>query len=99
MPRVFESLLNHPADAALVATRFELTIRKSFEQDRSRVTGSETRRRFAICEKWFRLLRGDKGWGLLRSLDALPHALRGELDGTGWTPDSRALWAPGDGRV
>lgn len=75
----------------------ERAIALSFREDNARVTGNEVRRRFAICERLVRHLRGDLGWGLQRVLDHLPRYLRCELDGVPWEPDARTVWAPGDG--
>ena len=60
------------------------------------MTGAEIRRRFAICERLLRELRGDLGWGLQRVLGHLPHYLRCELEGVPWAPDERAIWVPED---
>lgn len=69
------------------------TIEGSFKADRSRVTTSETTRRFRICEQLLRELRRDHGWAFTRICDVLPTALRAKLDGIPWSPDtSRALW-------
>ncbi len=81
--------------AATVA--IERAIARSLREDNARVTGDEIRRRFAICERLLRRLRGDLGWGLQRVLDHLPRYLRCELDGVAWEPDARTVWTPGDG--
>lgn len=81
---------------ARVTIAIERAIADSFASDGSRMTGAEVRRRFALCERLVRQLRGDLGWGLQRVLDHLPHYLRCELDGVPWTPDARAVWLPGD---
>lgn len=75
----------------------ERAVTRSFETDGARMTDAEVRRRFQICERLFRQLRGDLGWGLVRVLDHLPHYLRCELDGRAWEPDRRTLWMPEDG--
>ena len=80
-----------------VAIAIDRAIARSLAEDRARVTGHEIRRRFAICERLVRRLRGDLGWGLQRVLDHLPGYLRCELDGVPWEPDARTVWAPGDG--
>lgn len=80
-----------------VALAIERVIADSFAADGARPTGHEVRRRFAICERLVRQLRGDLRWGLARVLDHLPHYLRCELDGVAWEPDPRALWVPEDG--
>ncbi|TMQ13317.1 MAG: hypothetical protein E6J91_18860 [Deltaproteobacteria bacterium] len=79
------------------ALAIEHIVTRSFEADGSRVTASEVRRRFEICERLFRQLRGDLGWGLQRVLDHLPHYFRCELDGQPWEPDRRTCWMPEDG--
>ena len=80
-----------------VAHAIEAAVAKSFEADRSRATGDEIRRRFALCEHVIRQLRADLGWGLQRVLDHLPHYLRCEVDGQPWEPDKRTIWMPQDG--
>lgn len=81
---------------ARVTLAIERAIADSFAADGARMTGSEVRRRFVLCERLVRQLRGDLGWGLRRVLDHLPHYLRCELDGVPWTPDARAVWIPED---
>ncbi len=80
-----------------VTVAVERAIARSLRDDNARVTGDEIRRRFAICERLVRRLRGDLGWGLQRVLDHLPRYLRCELDGVPWEPDARTVWTPGDG--
>ena len=75
----------------------ERAVTRSFETDGARMTDTEVRRRFGICERLFRQLRGDLNWGLHRVLDHLPHYLRCELDGLAWEPDRRTIWMPTDG--
>ena len=75
----------------------EDVVTRSFATDGARLTDAEVRRRFGICERLFRQLRGDLGWGLQRVLDHLPHYLRCELDGQAWEPDRRTCWMPEDG--
>jgi hypothetical protein len=75
----------------------EHAVRRSFEADGARMTAAEVRRRFGICERLFRQLRGDLRWGLHRVLDHLPRYLRCELDGQAWEPDRRTIWMPEDG--
>lgn len=81
---------------ARVTVAIEHAICNSFATDGSRMTGDEVRRRFGLCERLVRQLRGDLGWGLQRVLDHLPHYLRCELDGVPWTPDARQVWVPED---
>lgn len=87
-------------DFARVAKAILDIVWKSFEDDvrrhintlivipgrEPRRTESETRRRTRICEKWIRIMRGDMGFGLEKTLDLLPHALRAELDGKDFEP-------------
>ena len=96
MPAPFLDLIEH-GQVERVVLSLERAVRRSFETDGARVTDADVRRRFAICERLFRQLRGDLGWGLQRVLDHLPHYLRCELDGQAWEPDRRTFWMPGDG--
>jgi hypothetical protein len=82
-----------------VTLAIERAIECSFREDGSRMTGAEVRRRFAICERLIRDLRGDLGWGLQRVLDHLPRYLRAELHGIPWQPDTRTVWVPADGQT
>lgn len=82
-----------------VSLAIERAIAASFSEDGARMTGDEVRHRFAICERLFRRLRGDLGWGLQRALDHLPRYLRCELDGIPWQPDARMVWVPADGET
>jgi hypothetical protein len=84
---------------AAVTLAIERAIAASFREDHARMTGDEVRRRFAICERLLRQLRGDLGWGLQRALDHLPRYLRCELDGVPWEPDARTVWVPADGQT
>jgi hypothetical protein len=81
---------------ARVTVAIERAIATSFAGDGGRMTAAEVRRRFAICERLVRQLRGDLGWGLQRILDHLPEYLRCELDGVSWSPDARTVWVPED---
>lgn len=69
------------------------TIEESFAKDlvlRPVKTRDEISRRFKFCARWFVVLRRDMGWSVPRILDALPRALRHELDGTPFSPDAEA---------
>jgi len=94
-----DSLLDTLAHDQLVCAvmGIERAIERSFAADGARVTNAEVRRRFAICERLFRQLRGDLGWGMQRVIDHLPGYLRCELDGEPWEPDHRTMWMPQDG--
>lgn len=81
---------------AKVLTRIQSIITDSFKQDRSRVTQSEVARRFRMIEKLMRELRSEHGWAFERILDALPFALRSQLDGSVWNPAlARNSWSTG----
>ena len=85
--------------AARVIGRFQVVIADSFAQDKSRVTMSETRRRFGICEGLYRDLRA-LGWSHARILDSLAAALRSKLDGGTWSPEAvRRTWQTDDPEV
>ena len=79
---------------AQLAAGFQRVIAQSFEHDRSRVTGAETRRRFEICASLFARLAMDTGWSNGRVIDHLPYYLRCELDGKPWKPPKIGLWSP-----
>jgi hypothetical protein len=96
MPATFLETLAHD-QFAIATIGIERAIARSFEVDGGRMTDSEVRRRFLICQRLFQQLRGDLGWGLHRVIDHLPTYLRCELDGLPWEPDRRACWMPEDG--
>jgi hypothetical protein len=96
MPAAWLETLAHDQFARAMLG-IEHAIERSFQSDGARMTQAEVRRRFDICERVFRQLRGDLGWGLQRVLDHLPGYLRCELDGAPWEPDRRTLWMPEDG--
>jgi hypothetical protein len=60
------------------------------------MTKDELKHRFKICEAWIRRARGDLGMSLEKTLDLLPHALRSELDGNQFDPDTMQtkIWTP-----
>ena len=97
MARTFMELIEKD-QVARVMLAIEQAVTRSFEADGARMTGGEIRRRFGLCERLIRRLRGDLGWGLHRVLDHLAHYLRCELDGHPWEPDTRTIWMPEDGR-
>lgn len=97
----FADLVRKPEDLQRAALGFIRAIENSFVQDSERSvltilrTEKEVNRRFAICEEWFRIMRGDCGFSLDRSLDYLPHALRCSLDGVSFEPPKDGVgWAP-----
>lgn len=78
-----------------VVRGFEAAIKASFAHDHGPQTQAEIKRRFDICARIFRQLRGDLSWSVPRILDHLPKYLRCELDGEPWTPDNKPVWTPG----
>lgn len=98
MPTPFEDLLRQPGQLKQATDAFTRVIRKSFVDHPVRhQTQDEVRRRFAICEKWFRIFRGDKQWTIGRALDSVGAALNAELTGKPYEPSDRQVWLPGDG--
>ena len=93
MPGEFAQLVNEGA-VGRVVRGFERVIARSFQQDKGTRTQAEVRRRFDICARIFRMLRGDLKWTVPRILDHLGEYLRAELDGLPWTPNERSLWTP-----
>jgi hypothetical protein len=79
-----------------VVLGIENAVAQSFLQDRARPTGDEIRRRFGLCARLVKQLRGDLGWAIPRVIDHLPGYLRCELDGTPWTPETRTVWIPSE---
>lgn len=82
----FAELLNKPEDFEFVRSSLDHTIFSSFGiidhaifGREVKITQSEIKRRFHICEKWFRIMRGECGFGLKRTLDKMPKALACEL--------------------
>jgi len=93
----FHAIAEDPAALKKIQRAFVRAIEKSFADDKSRVTMSETRRRFGILEREFRELRSGAKWSLERVLDTLPIVLRARLDGLVWTHENqRSIWAPPD---
>jgi hypothetical protein len=98
----FVSLFNNPDDFEHVFSSLEHTILSSFALDAQltgsapKITTEEIRRRFSICEHWFRVMRGELGWGLRRTLDAIPKALANTLLGFEYDPSSEGEhgWGP-----
>ncbi len=91
------SLISEPAQLARVTMGFHDSIVMSLALDNATVTDAEVKRRFDLCVKIFKLLRGDVKWGVARILDYLPEYLRAEIDGDSWEPDKRNCWIPSDG--
>lgn len=77
-------------------------IAQSFREERLRgdrpvVHNPEVKRRSEICLKWFKIMRGDMGYSVERTLDMLPLALRKDIDGEHFEPVSvkdRSAWSP-----
>lgn len=105
-PKPFAALLSNEKDVQLVFAHLERAIFRSFAIDLQRdpfgplaqkgITSSEVRRRFRICERWFRRARGDLGLSLTKTLDLMGHALRCGLDGQDFDPNTlqTRLWTP-----
>ena len=97
--KVFAELFNKPEDFELVFQSIEHTIMASFAIDRKvlgrepEITNNKVRERWYICEKWFRCMRGELGWGLTRTLDTLPKALACELLDMQFDPSKEDLHA------
>lgn len=91
--KAFKDLFNRPEDYELVFSSLEHTIWCSFLIDvkvlgRSvEITQDKVKERWKICEKWFRIMRGDMGFGLIRTLDTIPRALACELLNVEFTPE------------
>lgn len=91
--RPFAKLFNNPTDFNVVLSSLEHTIMASFAIDAAmqgrtpQITNEKIRTRFKVCEKWFRVMRGDLGYGLKRTLDSIPKALACELIGQPFVPD------------
>ena len=96
----FLQLCNDPKEYDMAISRLEHMIWWSFVWldaqlgHKTEMVPDEIKRRFLICEKWFRVLRRDLGYGVHHALDTLPRALAYELlglpfdppkaDGRGW---------------
>jgi len=102
-PKPFASLMRSDADLRLVFEAIENSIWRSFGEDQRRKpfstvrpTHDEVRRRFAICEKWFRRARGDMDYSVTQTLDLMGKALRCELDGQVYEPlaPGSRIWTP-----
>lgn len=114
----FADLLNRPEDARKAFSVFQKAIFGSFAAEQLAlrqpvlVVGGtvpldmperEVKRRFDICERWFRILRCDLKYSLDQALDTLPQALQAELSGKsfepspvgrGWVQPSELVTAP-----
>lgn len=91
----FAKLLEGNEDIPKIVRGFHRAIEGSFRSERTSVqTDTEVRRRFDICARIYRQLRGDLKWSVSRIMDHLPKYLRCELDGEAWKPDDRQAWIP-----
>jgi hypothetical protein len=79
-----------------VTLGIESAVAASIREDGSQWTGAEIRRRFNICVRLVKQLRGELGWAVARVLDHLPRYLRCELDGIAWVPEARTVWTPSE---
>lgn len=76
-----------------VALGIYQAIKESFAVDKARITDTETRRRFKLCEQLVRELRADHGWAFTRIVDVMPTVLRCKLDGVVYDPTKqRGMW-------
>ncbi len=75
-------------------------VEKSFEGTEMRnPTKEEVKRRFEICVKAAKIMRGDLKFGMQRLLGELPNVLKVELRGDKWEPPTRQCWLPSDGTL
>jgi hypothetical protein len=97
-------LAKDAAEIDTIKTKFAEIVTKSFIDDsatmgemfaRKILTVDETRRRSRILRNWYMVMRGDLGWGLVKTLDHLPDALRTELNGGRYEPPAHDRpWSP-----
>lgn len=91
--RPFAELFNDPTDFNRVFDSLEHTIMASFAIDYAvlgrepEITEEKVKARFKICEKWFRVMRGELGFGLVKTLDLIPKALACELTDQEYDPE------------
>lgn len=85
--------------SALVSAVVEDAVLRSFDVRPMRrgITRAEVRRRVALCERIWQVLRIEQGWSVQRVCDHLYRFLLAELDGRSWEPPQRALWVPDGG--
>jgi hypothetical protein len=97
-PGVLLSLVDE-GHLPLLARGFESAIAHSLSTDNPPMrhpTSAEVKRRFEICLRITKALRGDKKWGVARITDKLPSLLRMELDGQDWDKHTEVqrMWTP-----
>jgi len=90
----FGELLNKQEDFNTVFEVVYTTIMGSFQVVDAAALGKqavisqeEIKRRFDICERWFRVMRADLGYSLSHTLAAIPVALVCELTDQEFKPD------------
>lgn len=101
-PTPFSSVLRQELAPSRLASAIEKAIADSYRHERARgdkpvVSHISMKNRSDICLKWFRIMRGDMGYSVERTLDFIGLALRTELDGGQFEPVSaklRSAWAP-----
>lgn len=103
---VLANMLQDPQKINLVLQAFVKIVAGSFKTDRNRLhsntillspahnpTQHEIQERTRMCYDLFMAMRYDLHWSTQRSLDMLPVALRTELDGGKWEPQTnRQSW-------
>lgn len=84
----------------MVADAVEQAVLRSFQDRPMRhgITQAEARRRVAICERIWKVLRLDKGWSVQRACDHMYRFLLCEIDGVPWEPNDRSIWVPDGSR-
>lgn len=85
-PRVARKIRDIVWESFIVDARRYLNTDIILPGEEPRRTKSEVQRRTHICEKWIRIMRGDMGFGLEKTLDLLEYAMRSELDGKDFEP-------------
>lgn len=95
----FKDLVGSKRHLGKVTLAIETAIQVSFATNEGTITQSEVKRRFELCQKIFKILRGDLKWGIERIIDHLPQYLTAELNGSDWDPGTqqRQCWIPSDG--
>lgn len=101
----YADLVQNPDEGRRVLQGFVKILAESFQEDevqygpafrRTIQNASEEKRRADILGKWYRIMRGELGWGFHKTMDSLPKALRTELHGGKYEPPTvNRLWTPG----